>query len=88
MTPVALTLFPPPPAKPLNRDQQHVLDALTLGAATAEQIQTRLAREGIHRPINSIGSRLNELRKRGLIVKTGRRVVGVSRRAQDEWRLA
>jgi hypothetical protein len=95
MTPVALTLFPEPhaEAKPLNHDQQAVMDALTLGPATAYEIQVRLANAGINRAINCIGKRLSELGPgakypgRDLIERTGERRPGYSPRKLDEWRI-
>jgi hypothetical protein len=96
MTPTALTLFPEPhvEAKPLNHDQQAVMDALTLGPATAYEIQVRLANAGINRAINCIGKRLSELGPgteanpgRSVIERTGERRPGYSPRKLDEWRI-
>jgi hypothetical protein len=95
MTPVAPTLFPEPhaEAKPLNHDQQAVMDALTLGPATAYELRTRLANAGIYRDVNCIGKRLSELgpdtKHPGLrlIERTGERRPGASPRKLDEWRI-
>lgn len=83
------TLFPEPhvEAPRLKPDQAVIVHALVQGPRTAYELQTRLANLGIHRPINSIGSRLNELAKLGLVVKTGERRPGASSRKLDEWRI-
>lgn len=93
----ALTLFDAPhvPAPVPNGDQQHVLDALTLGPGTVHELRHRLGQVGIVRAENCIAKRLSELgpdtpKSKGmyLVERTGERRPGSSHRRQDEWRLA
>lgn len=82
-----LTLIPRPPAKPLTPDQHLILTLLARGPRTAYELQTGMANEGVHRAINSIGTRLSDLAKLGKVRKTGEKRRGSSPRKLDEWRL-